>query len=230
MNDALPPSAVIIPAAGAGERMGFDKVSRPLCGIPVIVRTARVFLELDAVRRLIIAAHPERVDALAQLLADHLPMDMVSCVPGGVTRTDSVRHALDDLPDNIDLVAVHDCARPLVSAETVAAALATVGNARIGAVVAHRMTDTVKRADESLRITGTLDRHELWRAATPQVFPRDVLVDAYARRAPDAPRATDDAQLVERLSIPVICVESNPENIKLTTPFDWRVAESLLSR
>ena len=149
-------------------------------------------------------------------------------VPGGATRSESVRAALRVCPGDAAVI-VHDAARPLVAPELFRAVLAALADAD-AAVAAAPVTDTVKEADADLRVTRTLDRSRLWSVQTPQAFRRDALEAALA--APDEvlAQATDDAWLVERAGGTVRVVESSPENFKVTTPYDLRVAELLLAQ
>jgi 2-C-methyl-D-erythritol 4-phosphate cytidylyltransferase len=150
-------------------------------------------------------------------------------VPGGRTRSHSVREALRAAPSPADgRVVVHDAARPLAEPELFARALAALEDAD-AAIAAAPVTDTVKRADAERRVTATLDRAGLWAVQTPQAFRAETL-----RRALDVPdevlaAATDDASLVERVGGIVRLVESPPDNLKVTTPLDLRIAEALLA-
>ena len=149
-----------------------------------------------------------------------------SCVPGGATRSESVRAALAAAPPG-DVV-VHDAARPLVTPEHFTASLAALADADC-AIAAAPVTDTVKEAGADRVVTATLDRSRLWAIQTPQAFRRAAL-----ERALDVPeevlaQATDDAWLVERTGGTVRVVESSPANFKVTTPHDLRIAEHLLA-
>ena len=153
--------------------------------------------------------------------------DGCSGVAGGATRSQSVRNALAAAAED-GFVVVHDAARPLVTPGHFTAALAALGDAD-AAIAAAPLTDTVKHAGVDRVVTATLDRSALWAIQTPQAFRREALA-----RALDAPdellaRATDDAWLVEQAGGTVRVVESTPENFKVTTPHDLRVAELLLS-
>jgi 2-C-methyl-D-erythritol 4-phosphate cytidylyltransferase len=150
----------------------------------------------------------------------------IQVVAGGETRTDSVRSAIAALPADVDVIAVHDAARPLVTPQVVAACI-TVAAGGEGAVAGCPAVDTVKEVDASHRIMGTPDRARLWRAHTPQVFPAALLRAAYASAGPDA---TDDAALVERAGGAVRMVDGGAWNLKVTRPEDVPVAEALLRR
>lgn len=218
---------VIIPAGGAGRRMG--GVSKPfleLAGQPVLARALRPFLERADVASIVVAL-PAEVHAQppAWLLAD----SRVTTVAGGAERSDSVRNALAAIPAGCDIVLVHDAARPLLDAATVERCVAAA-RAGVSAVAAVAVTDTIKEVDDGDRILATPDRARLRAAQTPQAFPADVLRDAHARAAADGRGATDDAALVALYGGTVIVVDGSPENLKVTTPADIAVAEALLER
>jgi len=147
-------------------------------------------------------------------------------VEGGATRSDSVRRALAAAPPD-EAVVVHDAARPLVRPQHFTDALAALADAD-AAIVAARVPDTTKEAGEDLVVTATLDRSRLWAIQTPQAFHRVVLQRALDCDPATLARATDDAWLVEQAGGRVRIVESTPENFKVTTPHDLKVAALLL--
>jgi 2-C-methyl-D-erythritol 4-phosphate cytidylyltransferase len=149
-------------------------------------------------------------------------------VPGGDSRSASVRNALAAAPE-ATIAVVHDAARPLVTVDLVERCLAAVEPGVDGAVAAVPMTDTVKEAAPDGRVLRTLDRSSLWSIQTPQVFRADVLRGALERDAAALAAATDDAALVEEMGGTVRVVEAFPENIKITRESDLRIAEALLA-
>jgi 2-C-methyl-D-erythritol 4-phosphate cytidylyltransferase len=222
---ASPPDAgVVIVAAGAGVRAGpgEPKQFRPILGVPMLLRALRPFTSHPAVVQVVVALPGVYVDRppewLAKLLGERLAL-----VPGGETRARSVRAGLAALPPDARVVLVHDAARPFVSRQTIDAVLARA-RAGVGAVAALPVSDTLKDVDDT-RIVGTVPRERLWRAQTPQGFPRDMLEHAYARLGAGAP--TDDAALCEAAGFPVEVVLDGPENLKVTTADDFRIAEAL---
>jgi 2-C-methyl-D-erythritol 4-phosphate cytidylyltransferase len=148
-------------------------------------------------------------------------------VPGGATRSESVRAALAAAPPGASAVVVHDAARPLVEPELFGRTLAALASAD-AAVAAARVADTIKEADSKLVVTRTLDRSHLWAIQTPQAFRRIALERALDVDADAIAAATDDAALVERAGGRVVVVESSAANFKVTTPHDLAVAELLL--
>jgi len=210
-------AVAILVAAGSGERLG---ATQPKA---FVVLAGRPMLEwsLDALR----AAGIEQI-VVALPPGERAPAGC-SGVAGGATRSQSVRNALAAAAEDA-FVVVHDAARPLVTPGHFTAALAALGDAD-AAIAAAPLTDTVKQAGADRVVTATLDRSALWAIQTPQAFRRAAL--ARALEAPDdvLARATDDAWLIEQAGGTVRVVESTPENFKVTTPHDLRVAELLLS-
>jgi 2-C-methyl-D-erythritol 4-phosphate cytidylyltransferase len=138
-----------------------------------------------------------------------------------------VRRGLAAVPEAADVVLIHDGARPLLTTDVVSRTLAAV-TADAGAIAALPVADTLKRVDEDGAIAGTVDRRGLWRAQTPQAFPRRLIVDAYERAAAERVEATDDAALVERFGGRVVVVVGDARNLKVTRPEDLPMAELLL--
>jgi 2-C-methyl-D-erythritol 4-phosphate cytidylyltransferase len=151
----------------------------------------------------------------------------VELVEGGAERFESVANALARVPADVELVAVHDAVRPLGTPALVDAVFAAAAE-HGAALPAVPVADTLKRVDAANRVTGTTPRTGLWQAQTPQVFRRDWLLDAYARRAAVPQPVTDDAQLVEAAGYPVVVVPGAATNFKITTKDDLALAELIL--
>lgn len=221
-------AAVILPAAGAGRRLGgVRKPFLQLAGEPLLLRALRPFLAHPAITAAIVALpEDDAADPPAWLGA----LDArVRIVAGGAERTDSVRAALAALPAECEIVLVHDAARPLVTRDIVDRVIRATG-VGVGAIAAVPVEDTVKEVGSDGAITGTLDRTRLWRAQTPQGFPRALLEEAHRRALADGLGATDDAALVERIGGRVLVVEGSAENFKITGPLDLPLAEAVLAR
>jgi len=225
----VPKFAVILPAAGKSARFG-DKEKKPfvnLDGRAVWLRAAELFVNRDDVCQTLIIIAPDDEELFERRYRPNIAFMNVNVVFGGAERFESVANALDKLAPEAEFVAVHDAVRPCTMPEqidAVFAAAATHGAALLAAPV----NDTVKRADPRNHVVETLSRDHLWLAQTPQVFRRDWLVEAYARRAEVRPPITDDAQLVEALGHPVFVVPSPATNIKVTTQADLLLAEAIL--
>ena len=203
----------IVPAGGSGERLGADrpKAFVVLAGKPLLAWSLEALAPVcDRVVAAVPAGHEQGEDR----------------VPGGPSRSASVRNALAAAPE-ADVFVVHDAARPLVTRELVERCVGALGGVD-GAIAAARVSDTVKEAGADGRVTRTLDRSRLWAIQTPQAFVADAL-----RRALDVDErtlalASDDASLVEAAGGSVRVVEAPRENLKVTRPADLRLAEALL--
>jgi len=219
-------AGVVLPAGGRGRRMGgARKPFLELDGEPILLRALRPFLEHPCITSVVIALAPEDAadppDWLATLDA------RVVLVEGGEERTDSVRQALQRIPADVEVVLIHDAARPLVSRALVDRTLACAAGGR-ACIAALPVTDTIKEVEEGGRIVATPDRRRLWRAQTPQAFPRALLVDAHERAAREGLKTTDDAALVCHFGATVVVVNGDPRNLKVTTAEDLLLAEALL--
>ncbi|KAF0125830.1 MAG: 2-C-methyl-D-erythritol 4-phosphate cytidylyltransferase [Elusimicrobia bacterium] len=220
---ALPsPRAAVILAGGRGERMGGEKQFLDLAGKPLLLWSVETFLSSGLFGETVLVLSPERIKSDGgRFLAMGLKL-----APAGATRMDSLRSGLAAVSPSAALVAVHDGARPLVTAGLIKACLAAA--AEHGASVpAVPLKDTVKRPDPSGDfVAATLPRAELAAAQTPQCYRRDAL-DALLEAA-DGGDYTDESQLLERAGLPVRLVESDYSNIKVTTPEDLLIAEALM--
>ncbi len=228
-------TAAVVPAAGRGERLGpgTPKALRDLGGLPILVHAVRALVSARSVDLVVVAAPPDDggVDEVRLLLADHVPMANVVIVPGGSSRQQSVALALDHLPITVDVVLVHDAARPLVPVELIDAVTSAV-RAGAGAVIpVLPVYDTVKEIDPGGRVVRTIDRSVLRAVQTPQGFDRELLVEAHRKAAAEGiDDLTDDAGLVERIGHTVVVVPGHEEAFKVTRPFDLVIAEAVLAR
>ncbi len=217
------PAGAVIVAAGTGSRMGRPKQFLPLRGRPMLDWTLETFLGMAEFERLVVVLAPETL----REHGDRLRSERVRVVEGGLTRMGSVRNGLSALGPEIDLVAVHDGARPLVSREVALACLkaaAETGAALPGVPV----KDTLKEVrSPQLWVHATPERSAYWLAQTPQCYRRSVLEGALEKFSDDKD-ATDESQLVERAGHRVRVVPSTYENIKVTTPEDLAVAGAFL--
>ncbi|HYT03304.1 MAG TPA: 2-C-methyl-D-erythritol 4-phosphate cytidylyltransferase [Gemmatimonadales bacterium] len=228
LGGSRPDVGVVIVAAGAGVRAGpgEPKPFRPIYGVPMLLRALRPFTSHPEVG-LVAVAVPAGFAARPPEWLGKLVGERLALVAGGATRAQSVRAALSALPERAVVVLVHDGARPFVTRETIDAVIATA-RAGSGAVAAVPLNDTVKEVVAGNRISKTVSRERLWRAQTPQGFPRDMLERAYAvlQNGEPAP-PTDDATLCERAGFPVTVVPDSSWNLKVTTADDFRIAEAL---
>jgi len=236
-----PRASVIIAAGGAGRRFvearsggaadaaSEAKVFVALAGRPVLAYVLGAFARVPAVAEAVVAVPDDRVawarDTFGEALSDGRPLVFVA---GGNRRTDSVERALAATNPETDLVAIHDAARPLIRSRVIQEAMG-VAMEQGAAVVGRPVDHTVKRVNDDARVIETVPRRHLWLAQTPQVFRREVITQAYARRASVLGPVTDDAQLVEALGRTVCMVEGDGANLKITTPEDLRTCEALLA-
>jgi 2-C-methyl-D-erythritol 4-phosphate cytidylyltransferase len=218
--------AVLVPAAGAGVRLGpgAPKALRLLAGEPLLVHAVRRIVACDAVGALVVAAPPAEINEVADLLA---PVATVTVVAGGSTRQQSVCAALDAVPDRFEIVLVHDAARALAPSSLVAAVADAVRAGNDAVIPVLPVVDTIKEVSTLSEVLGTVDRSVLRAVQTPQGFRRQVLAMAHASAA--VMDATDDAGLVEKLGVRVVCVPGSEHALKITRPLDLAIAELLLT-
>lgn len=231
---------VILPAAGRSERFASKKGAgvagglsaqrnkKPfteLKGRAVWLRAAEPFATHGDVVQMVIAVAADDVEWFKDKYRPNLAFMNIDIIAGGAERADTVEAALAQLRDEVEYVAVHDAARPLIVKDWIDAVFAAAEKTG-AAIPAVAVSSTLKRVGEGKTITETVDRKGLWQAQTPQVFRRDLLVEAYANRGDFQP--TDEAQLVERAGNPVSVVEGWPMNMKITTFGDFKMAEALV--
>lgn len=222
---------MIIAAAGSSRRMGasLDKTTWGLAGQPVIAWSLDAVAAVPQIRQLVIVVGPTNEPLVRQLVAERTDLPPTTICRGGETRRDSVAAGVECLDPEIDLVLIHDAARPMVTPQLLEAGIA-VGSEVGAAVAAVPVSDTIKRVDKSGLVLETPNRDDLYAVQTPQVFRRDWLQAAYAADNGCGPPITDEASLVERAGFPVRIYPGSPENLKLTTPTDLVVAQALLNQ
>jgi 2-C-methyl-D-erythritol 4-phosphate cytidylyltransferase len=225
----MPAFAVILPAAGKSSRFG-GREKKPYVNLDntaVWLRAANLFANRNDVVQMLLVISPEDRELVQRRYAANLMFLGVKVVDGGVERVDSVANALAHLKPEVDHVAVHDAVRPCTPAAVIDAVFDTA--ALHGAAIAGMsVADTLKRVDNQMLITATVPRAGLWQAQTPQAFRKDLLVEAYAKRAALGNSVTDDAQLVEALGHPVRVIPGSALNIKITTHEDLKIASHFL--
>lgn len=220
-------------AAGRGTRLRGEtpKQYRPIAGVPMVLRALRPFAAHPDVARVVLVLPAEDAVAPPAFLRELAGARLV-VVAGGAERADSVGAGLAALGAECTTVLVHDAARPFVERAVIDAVIAHA-RAGEGAVAAVRVSDTLKEAapDDPTRVGRTVPRDGLWRAQTPQGFPRAVLERAHAEARAgvgvSVGLATDDAALVERTGVPIRLVPDSPRNLKVTTADDLAIAELL---
>jgi len=219
----------IVLGGGSGTRMGaeINKVLLPLRGVPAIIRAIAPFTGFCA--GVVVVARAQECELMQNVLARYGMDHVVSAVvAGGVDRQASVAAGLAALPEDAEGVLIHDGARALVSEEVIRRCVQSLETKGSG-VASLAVTDTVKRVDAQGRALETLDRTTLRAMQTPQAFRVAELRHAHAQALAEGFIATDDAALLEHAGLPVYLCEGSRENIKLTTAFDLRLAEVILS-
>ncbi|MBB4696445.1 2-C-methyl-D-erythritol 4-phosphate cytidylyltransferase [Paractinoplanes abujensis] len=218
--------AVLVPAAGAGLRLGpgGPKALRLLSGEPLLVHAIRRVAAAPSVRLIVVAAPAAEVEAVRTLLT---PVAPVTVVAGGAERQESVARALAAVPPEVDIVLVHDAARALTPPTVIESVAAAVREGRPAVIPVLPVVDTIKEVAADETVLGTVDRSVLRSVQTPQGFQHSVLAAAHAAAA-DA--LTDDAGLVEKAGIPVTCVPGSELAMKITRPLDLILAEALLAQ
>jgi 2-C-methyl-D-erythritol 4-phosphate cytidylyltransferase len=224
----VPTFAVILPAAGKSSRFRdehYKKPFVPLDGKPVWLHAAEKFTGRSDVQQTLLVISPEDREAFQDKMGANVALLGIELVDGGEERSDSVAGALARVNPELDYVAIHDAARPCLTEAWIDAVFAAA--IRNGAaILATPINGTVKRVGQDQAIEETVPRDGLWEAQTPQVFRRQLLIDAYARRG--STKITDDAQLVERLGHKVAVVAGSPMNLKITTKDDLRLASAVM--
>lgn len=221
----------LVPAAGRGLRMGgsVPKQFLALGGQPLIFHSLRVLQASSVITEIILAVPQNEMDyCLKEIVAKQHFTKVTKVVPGGHERQDSVRHALEAVRDDVDVVLVHDAVRPFLTGHMVEEVV-KAARAKGAAIIALPMKDTVKQVRADHVIERTVDRQSLWLAQTPQAFRRDWLLAAHRKAHAEGIHATDDAYLIEWAGHPVVVVEGSGENIKLTRPEDMVIGEAILA-
>ncbi len=216
---------LLLPAAGMGLRLGCDgpKALVDLDGRPMLAVTLDRFAGLDLALPVIITASADFLPLFDAVLTNARPALPWQLVAGGADRQESVALGLAALEGDVDIVVIHDAARPFVAAQSIRDSI-TAAQAHGAATVAVPVVDTILEADSEAFLAATPDRSRLWACQTPQTFRLEVILEAHRRAAAEGHCGTDDASLVRRMGLPVKLVRGTPENIKVTTPFDLRTA------
>lgn len=215
--------AVIVAAGSASRMEGIDKALALLSGEPVIVQTVKAFQNCPAIEEIVIVTRQDLLEKIADLAAPYAKVKAV--VVGGADRVQSVLCGLQALSEKVELAAIHDGARPLITPELI---VKTVSAADFhgAAAPAIAVKDTIKNVQNHW-VCGTPDRSSLRAVQTPQVFCLPDLLTALTQAIKDGAAITDDCSALERMGIPVYLVDGQESNIKITTPMDLKVAQML---
>lgn len=218
---------VIIAAGGSGTRTGSAELKqfRWIAGKPMLLHSLQR-LQQRADVAMVVCVLPRQYVADPPPWIFQCDTDRLLLSPGGRERQQSVVNGIEDLPAECEVIVVHDAARPFFTDATADAVIAAAREGKC-AVPVLPMPDTIKRLDSGKRIVVTVDRSGLWRAQTPQAFPRELLEKAHSAAMKDGTVASDDSALCERLGFPCIGVAGSERAVKITTESDFTLAESL---
>ena len=220
---------VVIVAAGNGSRVGGKELKqfRWVAGKPMLLHSVQAFHRRADVA-MVVCVLPKAFVGDPPPWLFQCDIDRLLISVGGRERTESVANGLEDLPDEVSVVLIHDAARPLVSEAMIDRVVAEARSGR-GAIAALPVVDTLREVDDSGRVLRTVDRARLWRAQTPQGFPREMIERAHSQARAEGLSATDDAALFERLGLPVVVVPGSERAMKITDEDDFARAEALFA-
>lgn len=212
--------SVIIVAAGSSRRMGFDKLMAPLAGKPVLYHTVQAFLKFEQVIEVIVVTNADRFSDL------DIKSPKLKHVEGGADRHNSVAHGIVEVSQKSSYIAVHDGARPLISADQIQRTL-TAAQKHGASTSARKVSETVKRSNQESFATESVNRENLWLMETPQIFKAALLKQAYASIEKTGELVTDEVSALESIGIATFLVENSSlkPNLKITYPHDLALAE-----
>jgi 2-C-methyl-D-erythritol 4-phosphate cytidylyltransferase len=221
--------SVIVVAAGKGKRFGGTekKCLAKVDGQPMFLRSLQLFINREDVAETILVVSPSDEGVIKEKFGANLGFLGVKVATGGAERCDSVSNGLARVSADAEYIAIHDAARPCTSVDMLDRVFAEAVKTG-AAILAAPLRGTIKRASGAGVVDETVSREGLWEAQTPQVFKRDVLLEAYAKRGDFQGEPTDDAQLVEFTGHPVHLVESDLSNLKVTAQGDIALANAII--
>lgn len=227
MSEIVADVGVVIVAAGSATRTGSSELKqfRWVAGKPMLLHSVQAFHARPDVA-MIVCVLPRAFAGDPPPWLFQSDTSRLLIATGGRERGESVYNGLEDIPEEVRVVVIHDAARPLVDNDTIDRVIAEA-RAGHGAVAALPVVDTLKEADAEGRILRTVPRERLWRAQTPQAFPREMIEQAYVQARAAKISATDDAALCEQLGMPVVVVRGSERAMKITEPSDFARAEAL---
>lgn len=220
----------VIVSAGKGQRFMEEKKKQffSLGGKPILSRTLDSFEICPLIRSILLVVGEEDMDyCLKEVIEPYAYRKISQIIPGGKRRQDSVKNGIDALPEDTEIVVIHDGVRPFVTREMIE--MSVRGAVRFGAVImAMPVKDTIKMVSSDGTLLETLERESLWQAQTPQTFKVPLIREAYLKATEEGFTGTDDASLVERLGVKVHLLPGSYTNIKITTQEDWMLANLFL--
>src|SRR6184192_2371967 len=217
----------MIVAAGSSKRAGFDKLLAKIAGRPVIQHTLAAFEKAICVDDVLVVSR-ETV-AMRHFIVKTNLRKVRKVVRGGVRRQDSVQAGLNALDNEVEFVAVHDAARPLITAREIERVFAAARK-HGAAVLAAPITDTLKFTDANQVVSGSIDRQNVFAMQTPQIFRRESLLDAYERVSRNSLTVTDEVSAIEHAGGSIVIVPAQDHNLKITFASDLPLAEFILKQ
>lgn len=231
MSDNKGDIGAIIVGAGTGNRMGlgYNKVLADLCGRPVIEWTVRNFIQSGLIDNLVLVINPNDQKEMKDIFSSFKDLIDLKIVYGGETRQDSVYNGIKALSDDVEIVLIHDAARPFITKDIIERSI--LHARKYGAGCAGiQAKDTIKIVDRNNTIVSTPERNSLWHAQTPQAFKKDIISDAYEKASKRGLTATDDAGIAEEAGYKVTMFEGSYKNIKLTSKEDLELGKYFLDK
>lgn len=223
-----PACAAVVAAAGSASRMeGVDKILAPMGQWPVLLHTLKALENSDLIREIVVVTREDLIVPVSVLCRDAALAKVTNIVVGGANRCQSVLNGIHEVREDVQLIAIQDGARPLVTTQIIDEAILRARECG-AAAPAVPVKDTVKQARDAM-VIHTPDRRELFAVQTPQVFQADLIRGALGKAMADGAELTDDCSAVERLGFPVALTQGSYENIKITTPVDLALGEAILN-
>ncbi len=227
-KDKVQRTAVVIVAAGSSKRMGRDKILMDLGGMPVIARTLLAFQQADCIDEILVVTRHDRLQEIADICHNYGISKTSKVVVGGRTRAESALAGVSQVGEDIDIIAIHDAARPLISKNLIDRVICAA-ESNLAVAPAVRSTDTVRILNAKGAVTDTPDREFVALVQTPQAFSADIIKGALTRAVERQLPITDDCSAAEYMGVKVTIVDGEGDNIKLTTSRDIYLATKILS-
>ena len=226
-KEETPHCSAVIVAAGSSQRMGSDKLLHNLGIMPVLARTLLAFQDCDLVDEIVVVTRMEKIMEVAGLCKKYRIEKASKVISGGATRMESALAGVSEVKSRAKLIAIHDGARPLASVELIERTIRAAAQYK-AAVPAVKSVDSLKLVDDKDTVTGSVDREQVLRVQTPQVFEADLIKGALSYAAEKKLPLTDDCSAAELMGIKAHVVPGEEDNIKLTTPRDMLFASAIL--
>ena len=226
-KDETPRCSAVIVAAGRSKRMGTDKIMANLGGMPVLARTLKVFQNSKYVDEIIVVTRMERIEEIAECCEKFGITKTAKVVCGGSTRMESALAGVSEVSPRARLIAIHDGARPLVT-DLIIKRCVYAARDYLAAVPMLKMTDTLKMIDDDGVVIEPVDRESVVRVQTPQIFSADLIKGALTKAVTQHLKITDDCSAIAMMGVKTHTVTGDEDNIKLTTPRDFFIAEAIL--